>query len=65
MERAAGSVRDSRGAVHKSLQNVVKRGIARPDDARKSQAKMEKLTETGQKQVKDLFDSAKKTMERA
>ncbi|KAL3470469.1 Hsp70 protein-domain-containing protein [Aspergillus californicus] len=64
MERASSSVRDSRGAIHKRLQDMVKRKIARPDDARKSQDKMEKLTEKGQKEVKDLFEATKKTMER-
>ncbi|KAL5333227.1 ribosome recycling factor-domain-containing protein [Aspergillus crustosus] len=65
MERAAGSVRDSRGAVHKRLQDTVKKKIARPDDARKSQDRMEKLTEKGQKELKELFEAAKKAMERA
>ncbi|KAL4802859.1 ribosome recycling factor-domain-containing protein [Aspergillus unguis] len=65
MERAASSVRDSRGAIHKRLQNLIKKKTARPDDARKSQDKMEKLTEKGQKEVKDLFETAKKAMERA
>ncbi|KAL4872146.1 hypothetical protein BDV12DRAFT_150987 [Aspergillus spectabilis] len=65
MERAAGSVRDSRGVVHKRLQEIVKKRIARPDDARKSQDRMEKLTEKGQKEVKELFEATKKAMERA
>ncbi|KAL6239426.1 hypothetical protein BDW75DRAFT_227302 [Aspergillus navahoensis] len=65
MERAASSVRETRGIVHKRLQDIVKMKIARPDDARKSQDKMEKLTEKGQKEVKDLFEAAKKAMERA
>ncbi|KAL4912192.1 ribosome recycling factor-domain-containing protein [Aspergillus aurantiobrunneus] len=64
MERAASSVRDSRGAIHKRFQEIVKKKIVRPDDARKSQDKMEKLTEKGQKEVKDLFEAAKRTMER-
>lgn len=64
MERAASSVRDSRGVIHKRLQEIVKKKIARPDDARKSQDKMEKLTEKGQKEVKELFEAAKKVMER-
>ncbi|KAL2828880.1 ribosome recycling factor-domain-containing protein [Aspergillus pseudoustus] len=65
MEKAANSVRDARGVVHKRLQALVKKKVARPDDARKSQDKMEKLTEKGQKEVKDLFETAKKAMERA
>ncbi|KAL3455550.1 ribosome recycling factor-domain-containing protein [Aspergillus heterothallicus] len=65
MEKASSSVRDARGVVHKRLQALVKKKVARPDDARKSQDKMEKLAEKGQKDVKDLFETAKKTMERA
>ncbi|KAL4883608.1 ribosome recycling factor-domain-containing protein [Aspergillus karnatakaensis] len=65
MDRAAGNVRDSRGVMHKRLQEAVKKRIARPDDARKSQDKMEKLSEKGQKEVKELFDAAKKALERA
>ncbi|KAL2814735.1 Hsp70 protein-domain-containing protein [Aspergillus granulosus] len=65
MEKASNSVRDARGVVHKRLQALVKKKVARPDDARKSQDKMEKLTEKGQKEVKDLFETAKKVMERA
>ncbi|KAL2869921.1 ribosome-recycling factor [Aspergillus lucknowensis] len=65
MEKASGSVRDSRGIVHKRLQDSVKRKIARPDDARKSQDKMEKLAEKGQKEVRDMFEAAKKAMEQA
>ncbi|KAL3448874.1 ribosome recycling factor-domain-containing protein [Aspergillus insuetus] len=65
MEKASNSVRDARGVVHKRLQTLVKKKAARPDDARKSQDKMDKLTEKGQKEVKDLFETAKKAMERA
>ncbi|PTU23772.1 hypothetical protein P175DRAFT_0430498 [Aspergillus ochraceoroseus IBT 24754] len=65
MERAAGSVRDARGAVHKRLQDMVKKKVARPDDVRKTQDRMEKVAEKGQKEVKDLFEAAKKAMERA
>ncbi|KAL4934957.1 hypothetical protein BDV06DRAFT_217773 [Aspergillus oleicola] len=65
MERAAQSVRDSRGVLHKRLQEVIRKRLARPDDAHKSHAKMEKLAEKGQKEVKDLFEAAKKAMERA
>ncbi len=64
MERAVSSVRDSRGTIHKRLQEIVKKKIVRPDDARKSQDKMEKLTEKGQKELKELFEAAKKAMER-
>ncbi|KAL4902481.1 hypothetical protein BDW74DRAFT_157857 [Aspergillus multicolor] len=65
MEKAANNVRDSRGTVHKRLQESIKKKLARPDDARKSQDKMEKIAEKGQKEVKELFEAAKKAMERA
>lgn len=64
MERTIIAVRESRGAVHKRLQDMQKKKIARPDDVRKAQDQMEKLTEKGQKEVKELFDAAKKGMER-
>lgn len=64
-DKAANAVRDSRGAVHKRLQDMQKKKIARPDDVRKAQDQMEKITEKGQKEVKDLFEAAKKALERA
>lgn len=64
-DKAASVVRDSRGAVHKRLQDLQKKKIARPDDVRKAQDQMEKITEKGQKEVKDLFEAAKKALERA
>lgn len=63
MEKASGTVRDSRGAVHKRLQEMQKKKIARPDDVRKAHDNMGKLTEKGQKEVKDLFEAAKKALE--
>ncbi|KAJ5902433.1 hypothetical protein N7495_002961 [Penicillium taxi] len=63
-EKAAGTVRDSRGAMHKRLQDMQKKKLARPDDVRKAHEQMEKATEKGQKEVKDLFDTAKKALER-
>ncbi|KAI3058380.1 hypothetical protein CBS147353_10746 [Aspergillus niger] len=65
MEKAAGAVRDSRSAVHKRLQDLQKKKIARPDDVRKAQEQMEKLAEKGQKEVKELFETTRKAMERA
>ncbi|KAH8433607.1 ribosome-recycling factor [Aspergillus melleus] len=64
MDKAIAAIRESRGVVHKRLQDMQKKKIARPDDARKAQDQMEKLTEKGQKEVKDLFEAAKKGMER-
>jgi len=63
MERAFGAVRDSRGALHKRFQEMQKKKIARPDDVRKAHDNMEKLTDKGQKEVKDLFEAAKKALE--
>ncbi|KAJ5286897.1 hypothetical protein N7478_002583 [Penicillium angulare] len=64
-EKAASTVRDSRGAMHKRLQEMQKKKLARPDDVRKAHDQMEKTTDKGQKEVKDLFDAAKKTLEQA
>ncbi|KAF7713229.1 Uncharacterized protein PECH_002216 [Penicillium ucsense] len=64
-EKAAGAVRDARGVIHKRLQDMQKKKIARPDDVRKAHDQMEKVAEKGQKDVKDLFDSAKKSLEQA
>lgn len=65
MDKAASAVRDSRGSVHKRLQDMQKKKVARPDDVRKAQDQMEKLTEKGQKELKDLFETSKKALERA
>lgn len=64
-EKAASAVRDSRGAMHKRLQDMQKKKLARPDDVRKAHDHMEKATEKGQKDVKELFDAAKKSLEQA
>lgn len=64
-EKAAGAVRDSRGAMHKRLQDMQKKKLARPDDVRKAHDQMEKVTDKGQKEVKDMFESARKTLELA
>ena len=65
VDKAASAVRDSRGSVHKRLQDMQKKKVARPDDVRKAQDQMEKLTEKGQKELKDLFETSKKALERA
>ncbi|KAJ5972644.1 uncharacterized protein N7479_002562 [Penicillium vulpinum] len=64
-EKAASSVRDSRGAMHKRLQDMQKKKLARPDDVRNAHDLMEKVTEQGQKEVKDAFEAARKTLEQA
>ncbi|KAJ6013262.1 hypothetical protein N7540_007853 [Penicillium herquei] len=62
-EKASSAVRDSRGAMHKRLQDMQKKKLARPDDVRNATILMEKATDKGQKEVKDLFEAAKKNLE--
>ncbi|KAJ5975206.1 hypothetical protein N7481_008913 [Penicillium waksmanii] len=64
-EKAAASVRDARGSMHKRLQDMQKKKTARPDDVRNATVQMEKVTEKGHKEVKDLFDGARKMLETA
>lgn len=64
-EKAATSVREARGSMHKRLQDMQKKKTARPDDVRNAQVQMEKVTEKGHKEVKDLFDGARKMLETA
>ncbi|CAG8019364.1 unnamed protein product [Penicillium salamii] len=64
-EKASGSVRDSRGALHKRLQDLQKKKLARPDDVRKAHDQMEKVVDQGHRDVKEAFDAAKKTLEQA
>ncbi|KAJ5675870.1 hypothetical protein N7462_008767 [Penicillium macrosclerotiorum] len=64
-ERASSTVRECRGTMHKRLQELQKKKLARPDDVRKAHDQMEKATDKGQKDVKDLFDTAKKTLGQA
>ncbi|OGE56640.1 hypothetical protein PENARI_c003G07830 [Penicillium arizonense] len=64
-DRASSSVRDSRGAMHKRLQDLQKKKLARPDDVRKAHDQMEKVTDQGQRDLKDAFEAAKKTLEQA
>jgi ribosome recycling factor len=64
-ERAASAVRDTRGAMHKRLQDLQKKKLARPDDVRKAHDQMEKATDQGQKDVKDAFEGVRKTLEQA
>lgn len=64
-EKASSTVRDSRAALHKRLQEMQKKKLARPDDVRKAHDQMEKATDKGQKDVKDMFEAARKTLEQA
>jgi ribosome recycling factor len=63
MERAANAVRNSRASFHKRLQEMQKKKEARPDDIRKAHDQMEKVVDKGQKDIKDLFETAKKAWE--
>lgn len=51
--------------MHKRLQDMQKKKLARPDDVRNAHDLMEKVTEKGQKEVKDMLDAARKTLEQA
>lgn len=51
--------------MHKRLQEMQKKKLARPDDVRKAHDQMEKVTDKGQKEVKDMFEAARKTLEQA
>ncbi|KAJ5677440.1 uncharacterized protein N7477_003073 [Penicillium maclennaniae] len=64
-EKAASTVRDARGALHRRLQEMLKKKLARPDDVRKAHDQMEKATDKGQKDVKDMYEAARKTLEQA
>ena len=64
-EKAAGAIRDSRGSMHKHLQGLEKKKIARGDDVRKAHDRMEKLVEKAQKEAKELLEAAKKGLEKA
>lgn len=64
MEKAASVIRESRGVTHKRLQNAQKNKIATPDQVRKAREQMEKIAEKGQKEVKDLFETLRKALER-
>ena len=49
--------------MHKRLQDMQKKKVARPDDVRKAHDQMEKASDKGQKEVKDLFEAAKRALE--
>jgi len=63
MEKAANAVRNTRSVVHRRLQEIQKKKIATPDEVRKAHDQMEKAVEKGQKEVKDMFEAAKKALE--
>lgn len=61
MEKASHAVRNARAALNKNLKGMKK--TVRPDDLRKALEQMEKVAEKGQKEVKDVFDGARKAFE--
>lgn len=64
-DKAANAIRNARGAVHKRLQDLQKKKLARPDDIRKAHDEMEKVAEKGQKEVKEIFEVTKRSLEQA
>ncbi|WEW58520.1 ribosome-recycling factor [Emydomyces testavorans] len=64
MERAAMAVKNARADVNKKLKALGNKKVVRPDDLRKALEQMEKVADKGQKEVKDVFEAAKKTLER-
>ncbi|EEH46661.1 uncharacterized protein PADG_02759 [Paracoccidioides brasiliensis Pb18] len=63
MERASNAVRNARGAINKKLKHMGVKKLVRPDDLHKQIEKMEKVAEKGQKEVKDVFEAARKALE--
>ncbi|PGH13116.1 hypothetical protein AJ79_03823 [Helicocarpus griseus UAMH5409] len=61
MEKAANAVRNARGAINKKLKSMKN---LRPDDLRKETKRMESVAERGQKEVKEVFEGAKRGLER-
>jgi ribosome recycling factor len=64
-QNADMAVRNHRAAMQKKLRAMELKKTARPDDVRKAQKEMEKITEKGVADVKKAVDAAKKTMELA
>ncbi|EEH37221.1 ribosome recycling factor domain-containing protein [Paracoccidioides lutzii Pb01] len=63
MERASNAVRNARGAINKKLKHMGVKKLVRPDDLHKQIEKMEKVAEKGQKEVKEVFEAARKALE--
>ncbi|PGH18513.1 hypothetical protein AJ80_04483 [Polytolypa hystricis UAMH7299] len=63
MDKASSAVRNARGTSNKKLKALGVKKVVRPDDLRKALEQMEKVAEKGQKEVKDVFDSARKVLE--
>ncbi|OAX80826.1 hypothetical protein ACJ72_04835 [Emergomyces africanus] len=63
MDKASNAVRNARGAINKKLKHMGVKKLVRPDDLHKQVEKMEKIAEKGQKDVKEVFEGAKRALE--
>lgn len=61
MEKASQAVRNARGSSNKNLKGMKK--TVRPDALHKALDQMEKVAEKGQKEVKDVFEAARKALD--
>jgi ribosome recycling factor len=58
----ASAVRDARGATNKKLRGLKLDKVARPDDLRKAEGEMEKITKEGTSEVDRLIKSAERAI---
>jgi ribosome recycling factor len=61
--KAATAVRNARSALNKKLKAMRVKKLIRPDDLHKAIEQMEKIVERGQRDVKDAFEGARKTLQ--
>lgn len=64
-ETANVGIRNARGAMQKRLRAMEIKKAVRPDDLKKAQKEMEKITEKGVSDVKKAVDAARKAMEQS
>lgn len=60
VDKASLAVRNARGACNKRLKEMEKKKVVGPDEARRELEVMEKVAQKGQKEVKDVFEAARK-----
>ncbi|KAI1928742.1 ribosome-recycling factor [Ophidiomyces ophidiicola] len=63
-EKAGKAVKDARASIQKKLKAMGSNKTIRPDDLHKALEQMEKMTEKGQKEVKNAFENARQAFER-
>ena len=63
MNKAANAVRNGRAALNKKLKAMGVKKSIRPDDLHKAVEQMEKIVERGQRDVRDIFEGARKALE--